>query len=277
MECPDPGHQERPEPAGGRATPRARRPPPPLTPACALHRFPAHSTAPPCARAMAAPPHTPTHAPPLSRAACGTAHRPAVRTRARALPAGSCSFGAAGPASPVAALRCRGAEGRGGSGTATSGVEGAGSAVAGRQPGARGLGSALAPRQAPGEEAGQGQARWPVVRASSLEDAQEEGTPGTPRPRCRCRPPGKSIPHGPAQGALLTPITGSEEGPTPQGNRSPPPGEPRPRPPDEVLPPKGGPSGPGSPAPQLLAPALGSEPPVADASPVWEGKASDLE
>lgn len=87
MECPDPGRQERPEPAGGRATPRTARPTPPLTPARALHLFPAHSRH---RRAQARWQHRPrtrAHAPPLSRAARGPpTARQCARVPAHCLP-----------------------------------------------------------------------------------------------------------------------------------------------------------------------------------------------
>lgn len=192
-----------------------------------LHLFPSHFEASSRARAMPTPPLALAHAPPLSRAARGTAHRSAARLHARALLAGSCSFSAAGPASPVAALGFRGAQGPRRKWGGHPG--GRGREVGGCGAPARGVGFRKGSCAAIGP--GGGQARGPVVRVSSLEDAQEKGTLGNPGPRSRHRPPGESVPHGPAQGTLPTLVTHSREGPTPKGARSSPQVSPGPRPP----------------------------------------------
>lgn len=144
--CPDQGRQEKPEPASGHETPKVRRPPPPLTPARALRLFPAQPAAPSRACATLAPPSHPRTPRLFPRAARGPAHRPAVRTRAAyCLPGVVVSVRRA---QQVQWLRSGAAapQGRGGSEAATPGVEGAGSAVAGHQRGARGSGSARARR-----------------------------------------------------------------------------------------------------------------------------------
>jgi hypothetical protein len=68
--------------------------------------------------------------------------------------------------------------------------------------------------------------------ASSLDDAQEEGTPGTPGPRRRRRPPGESAPYAPAEGGIPSnPFLTHKGEPHPPGEPDlRPPGEPFPRP-----------------------------------------------
>ena len=222
-DCPDRDRQERPELADGQLGGGHHHPSHLQT----LRLFPAHFKAPSRARAMPTPALALAHAPPLSRAARGTAHRSAARLHARALPTGNCSFSAAGPASPVAALGFRGAQGPRRKWVGHPG--GRGREVGGRGAPTRGVGLRKGVCAAIGP--GGGQARGPVVRVSSLEDAQEEGTPGTPGPRSRHRPPGETVPHGPAQGTLPTLVTHSREGPTPRGARSPPQVSRGPRPP----------------------------------------------
>lgn len=188
----------------GRCEPHTGRRPSHLRSLCL---FPAPREAPPRACTTRAPPTQPATASTALRSACAPAHcLPGVVVSARRTR--RVQWPLSGAAAP---------EARGGSGAAKQGGEGSGSTAAERRRGLQDSGRARARRQGPGKEAGQGRAWGQVVRASSLEDAQEERTPGTPGQRRRGRPPGESAPHGATWGSLPTLVTHSGKGPTPQG------------------------------------------------------------
>lgn len=233
-------------------------------------------TAPPCAGAMAAPPpHTRARPASFPRGP-RPAHRPAVRTRARALPAGSCSFSAAGPASPVAALRCRGAEAEAEVGRPPPGSRARGQRSRGANQG-RGAQEVRVRGDRP-QGRRQGKARrggqWSGHPAWKMH--KRKGPPGPPGRGAAAARQVSLYPTAPPREPFSPLSQVQRRAPPTRGTDHHPQVSPGPRLPDEVLPPKWGLV---APAPQLLSswrPALGSEPPVAEASPVWEGKASDL-